>query len=162
MVGVGHQREIFLIFFTSGIALMDEANMIFKAMSRLTREHRGSHAMKCRILIHQSLDALESREVSVQPCRTGLSMPSPTILELVTCPVIMKPGASSLCCPDCQVPLDLHQPDEDQPTQLLGTCDGCSKWFYLVEIEPDWNGTLLFELPSAEALRARFASSRAR
>ena len=58
--------------------------------------------------------------------------------------------ANSLCCPACQVPLNLHQPDEEQPSQLLGTCDCCSRWFFLVESELDWEGMLLFELPSAE------------
>ena len=33
--------------------------------------------------------------------------------------------------PECQVPLNLHQPDEDQPSQLLGTCDCCSRWFFI-------------------------------
>ncbi len=79
--------------------------------------------------------------------------------ELVARPITMKPGAHSLHCPDCQIPLDLHQPDEDQPTQLLGTCGGCSKWFLLVEIEPNWNETLLFALPCAENIRALLAPS---
>jgi len=113
----------------------------------------------CRMLIHQIHDAVESREVSVQASRRGLTMPNPMTFELVTRPVTMKPGASSLCCPDCQVPLNLHQPDQDQPSQLLGTCDGCSKWFFLVEIEQDWNGTLLFELPCAETIRAMLVPS---
>jgi hypothetical protein len=67
-------------------------------------------------------------------------------------------GASSFCCPDCQAALDLQQPDVDQPTQLLGICDGCSKWFFLVELEEEWNGTMLFELPSAKTLRSMLAS----
>jgi hypothetical protein len=79
--------------------------------------------------------------------------------KLVARPVSMKPGAHSLCCPDCQIPLNLHQPDEEQPAQLLGTCDDCSRWFFLVEIEPDWNGTLLFELPGAETIRTMLIPS---
>jgi len=86
-------------------------------------------------------------------------MPSPLTFELVARPVTMKPSAHSLCCPDCQIPLDLHQPDEDEPAQLLGTCDGCSKWFFLLETEPDWSGTLLFELPCVETIRAMVAAS---
>jgi hypothetical protein len=105
------------------------------------------------MLIHQIHDAVESREVSLQPSRRGLTVPSPVTFELVTRPLTMKPGASPLCCPDCRVPLDLHQPDEEEPAQLLGICDDCSKWYFLVEMEADWNGTLLFELPSAETIR---------
>jgi hypothetical protein len=80
-------------------------------------------------------------------------------LEWVTRPVTMVPGASSLCCPDCQAALDLQQPDVDLPEQLLGICKSCSKWFFLVELEEDWNGTMLFELPSAATMRAMIPSS---
>jgi len=114
--------------------------------------------MLCGMLSHQIHDAMECREVSVLSSSRGLSTSSPITFEVVTRPVTLMPGASSLCCPDCQAPLDLHQPDEDQPTQLLGTCKGCSKWFFLVEIEEAWNGTMLFELPSAETIRAMLAS----
>jgi hypothetical protein len=109
------------------------------------------------MLIHQSLDALQSREVSVQPSRNGRSTSSPLTFELVARPVTIMPGAHSLCCPDCQLPLDLHQPDEELPAQLLGICESCSKWFLVVEVEPDWSGTLLFELPSAETIRELFS-----
>jgi hypothetical protein len=78
--------------------------------------------------------------------------------ELVAHPVAVCPEASSLCCPDCQVPLDLSQPDDSEPTQLLGTCDSCRRWFFAVEIEADWNGTLLFELPRAETIREMFGA----
>jgi hypothetical protein len=140
---------------------MDEPNMIFKATGRLTREHCGSDATMCRTLIHQSLDALESREESVQPSRPGLSTPSPMTFDLVARAVTTNTGANSLCCPECQAPLDLHQPDEEQPAQLLGTCDCCSKWYFLMEIEPDWNGTLLIELPCERTIRAKFAMAAA-
>jgi hypothetical protein len=64
---------------------------------------------------------------------------------------------TNLCCPVCQVLLNLHQPDEDQPSHLLGTCDDCSRWFFLVENDVSSDGTLLFELPSADTVRAMFA-----
>ncbi len=64
----------------------------------------------------------------------------------------MGQGTALLCCPDCQTPLNLLQPDEHDPCRLLGTCEGCSKWVFLVELEPDWKKTLLVELPSGEAI----------
>ena len=67
---------------------------------------------------------------------------------------------NSLCCTACRAPLNLHQPDEEKPSQLLGTCDVCSRWFFLVESELDWEGTLLFELPSAETIRAALGGPR--
>jgi hypothetical protein len=97
---------------------------------------------------------MECREVSVLNSPLGLPASGPVTCEPVTRPVTMIPGASSLCCPDCQAALDLQQPDVDQPAQLLGICKGCSKWYFLVEVEEDWNGTMLFELPSADTIRA--------
>ncbi len=57
-----------------------------------------------------------------------------------------------LCCPDCQIPLNLLQPDENDPCCLLGACERCSKWVLLVELEPDWKKTRLVELPSGDAI----------
>jgi hypothetical protein len=65
----------------------------------------------------------------------------------------MGQGTRSLCCPDCSVPLNLLQPDECEPARLLGTCDSCSKWAFLVELEPDWSKVLLVELPSNETIQ---------
>ncbi len=62
-------------------------------------------------------------------------------------------GSRSLSCPDCRRPLSLIQPDESEPTRLLGTCDTCSKWAFLVELEPDWQKLLLIEIPDGEAIR---------
>ena len=56
-------------------------------------------------------------------------------------------GSRPLSCPDCRSPLNLIQPDENEPTRLLGTCESCSKWAFLVELEPDWKKVLLIELP---------------
>jgi hypothetical protein len=77
--------------------------------------------------------------------------------DLVARAITKNSAANSLCCPDCHDPLDLHQPDEEQPAQLLGTCDCCSKWYFVMEIEPEWNGMLLIELPGERAVRARYA-----
>jgi hypothetical protein len=104
------------------------------------------------------LDAEESREVSMPPSQTVLSKSSALTFEVVARPIPPDAGTGSLCCPACHVPLDLHQPDEELPTQLLGTCEWCSKWFFLVEIDADWNGSLLFELPGAEDIRALMAA----
>jgi hypothetical protein len=108
----------------------------------------------CRLLIQIFLDAEENREVAVKPSQFTISQPTPMTFELVARAVGTDSWANSLCCPNCQVPLNLHQPDEERPSQLLGTCDCCSRWFLLVESELDWDGTLMFELPSADSIRA--------
>jgi len=90
----------------------------------------------------------------VKPSRFAITRSSPLAFELVARSVSSNGWANSLCCPECQVTLNLHQPDEDQPSQLLGTCDCCSKWFFLVENDVDCDEMLLFELPTAETIRA--------
>jgi hypothetical protein len=34
-------------------------------------------------------------------------------------------------CQKCGCELQLHQPDPDLPTRLLGTCEECKSWFLL-------------------------------
>ena len=36
-----------------------------------------------------------------------------------------------MLCARCQEVLDRHQPDEEQPDRLLGTCPHCSSWFLI-------------------------------
>ncbi len=93
----------------------------------------------------------------MKPYHLAVSESIPVQFELAASRVLTQSWTESLCCPHCQVSLNLHQPDLEQPSQLLGTCDDCSRWFYLVESELDWEGTLLFELPSPEAIRATLA-----
>jgi hypothetical protein len=100
------------------------------------------------------LDEEEVMEEAVNPSQLAVSQQYLMNFELVARAVNTGSCANSLCCPDCQSLLNLHQPDEERPSQLLGTCDGCSRWFLLVETDLEWDGTLLFELPSADAIRA--------
>ncbi|MCA1685243.1 MAG: hypothetical protein LC745_04540, partial [Planctomycetia bacterium] len=41
--------------------------------------------------------------------------------------------ATEILCARCHAPLERHQPDEEQPERLLGTCGGCGTW-YLVDL----------------------------
>jgi hypothetical protein len=105
------------------------------------------------------LEAEENREVSMRPSQTILSKPSAFTFELVARPVPADSEESCLCCPACHSPLDLHQPDEELPSQLLGICEWCAKWFFLVEIDEDWKESLLFELPGAHDIRSMMIAS---
>jgi len=107
--------------------------------------------------VHLFLDEEESREEAVKPSQLTVSESLPVSFQLPASLVRTSSWTHSRCCPNCQVPLDLHQPDEEQPSQLLGTCDDCSRWYFLVESEKDWQGTVLFELPSAKMIRATLA-----
>jgi hypothetical protein len=80
------------------------------------------------------------------------SVPS-TILPFVVRTIAAGRGSRILYCPSCRSPLNLIQPDENEPTRLLGTCDSCAKWAFLVELEPEWRKALLVELPDGESIR---------
>jgi hypothetical protein len=46
----------------------------------------------------------------------------------------------------------LLQPDENEPSRLLGTCEPCRKWYFLMELKAEWKKTLLVELPSGDTV----------
>jgi hypothetical protein len=95
----------------------------------------------------------------LQPSHRGSSPSNPLSFELVARGLASTDEDNVLCCPDCQVPLDLHQPDLAEPMQLLATCGCCTRWFMLVELDLDGSETLLLELPSAESIRLAHAES---
>jgi hypothetical protein len=105
-------------------------------------------------------DAEVLKEVAVRSSRSVVSAPSPSTLPFVVRTLALERGARSLCCPDCHLPLNLIQPDEEEPTRLLGTCENCEKWAFLVELEPDWKTVLLIEVPDADALREALSSDK--
>lgn len=39
------------------------------------------------------------------------------------------PSSLTLCCPQCECELVLHQPDPELADRLLATCDECKSWF---------------------------------
>jgi hypothetical protein len=51
-------------------------------------------------------------------------------------------------CPGCHGPIVVHQPDQNQPARLLGTCQSCSAW-YLVDADAE----VMVRLPEGDALR---------
>jgi hypothetical protein len=59
---------------------------------------------------------------------------------------------STLDCRGCRVPLDVHQPDQNQPDQFLGTCSSCGKWFRLAPYGEA--GLIVLELPELSQLDA--------
>lgn len=75
-----------------------------------------------------------------------------TILPFVVRTITPGGETQTLNCPACECPLNLIQPDEGDPCRLLGTCESCSAWGLLVELEPDWQKALLIEVPDGEEL----------
>ncbi len=89
----------------------------------------------------------------MSPVKTMLAGPIPLSIDLVARPVVLAPGSKTLWCPECQTRIDRHQPDENQPGLLLGTCLLCSRWYLLIEIEDVCGLALVVELPSADRIR---------
>ena len=149
-------------FCDSRIALLGESNMIFKARCGLTREPGSSHATNCESQATQFLDEEGDKEGAMQPSRSKFSGPIPISFEMTTHAVSMSPEVCSLCCPECEIPLDLHQPDDNEPTQLLGICGSCCKWYFLVEIESDWNDAAAVRAAECRGRSARCSLTRRR
>jgi hypothetical protein len=53
-----------------------------------------------------------------------------------------------ITCPRCSASLVLHQPDEQWPQRLLGTCADCHAWFLI-----DAAREIMIQLPDEEELR---------
>ena len=47
------------------------------------------------------------------------------------------------CCPHCEQLLNLLQPDQSLPNQLLATCDSCLRWYSLFGIGEESNQFLI-------------------
>jgi hypothetical protein len=60
-----------------------------------------------------------------------MSRRAPQVLEstsgLELAPDPLRVG-HDLACPACQMVMEIHQPDLDQPERLLGTCTTCRAW----------------------------------
>jgi len=50
-------------------------------------------------------------------------------------------------CPHCEQLLNLLQPDQSLPNQLLATCDSCLRWYSLFGIGEESNQFLMLDLP---------------
>ena len=59
-----------------------------------------------------------------------------------------------LVCQRCRSPMDLHQPDSNQPDQFLATCPRCGLWVR-AEAKADERTAVVVQLPEVEEIRAR-------
>ena len=50
---------------------------------------------------------------------------------------------TEILCGHCQEPLDRHQPDDDQPDRLLGTCSQCGEWYLM-----DLRASVMYVVPN--------------
>jgi hypothetical protein len=54
-------------------------------------------------------------------------------------------------CPQCDLSLELHQPDFENPSRLLGICSHCRAW-YIIDVDPDGQAALAVFIPEIETL----------
>ncbi len=59
---------------------------------------------------------------------------------------------TKLNCRNCRSPLDLHQPNQNQPDQFLYTCPGCDCWFLVQAIAGESHATVV-QLPEMSEIR---------
>ena len=57
--------------------------------------------------------------------------------------------------PELRSPLELHQPEAEEPRRFVGTCDQCGRW-YLVDWVPLTGEGHMLLLPSYEEFQAIF------
>jgi hypothetical protein len=77
----------------------------------------------------------------------------------VTALTISDQGLEAPRCRDCRTALNVHQPDENRPEQLLATCARCGGW-YLIVFGGEYTEAFLFDLPNVGLIRAAVASHR--
>jgi hypothetical protein len=54
---------------------------------------------------------------------------------------------SDVLCARCHSPLERHQPHEEKPDRLLGTCDDCGAWFMI-----DLSAVVMIAMPDFDAV----------
>jgi hypothetical protein len=65
--------------------------------------------------------------------------------------------ATWVCCLGCGAPLEIHQPEAEEPRRFVGTCDECGRWYLLDWVPLSGDGLMLL-LPTREELWATFTS----
>jgi hypothetical protein len=76
-----------------------------------------------------------------------------TVTPVLPCPE----DATWVCCLNCGAPLELHQPEAEEPRRFVGTCDQCGRW-YLLDWDPlSAEGHMLL-LPTHEELQIAITS----
>ncbi len=73
-----------------------------------------------------------------------------TMLRFSTLPVNSGVGP----CINCDVDLDLHQPDPGSPDRLIGVCDACGRWFVIDSIPGTVEATMVLLPDGAFFLKA--------
>ncbi len=68
--------------------------------------------------------------------------------------------AEWVCCLGCEHPLGLVQPESEDPSRLIGTCDECGRW-YLLDWHPGAREGVMLLLPDHGVLLRTYAGKTA-
>src|SRR5262249_38254848 len=102
--------------------------MLFKASILSTRRpSRRNGALACSLYEWDH----SNRRSALEPHRLKSASPMKVICELNAQLIKAEKLEYPPACSCCGQELNLHQPDESRPSQLLATCDGCCRWFSL-------------------------------
>lgn len=86
----------------------------------------------------------------------------PKTISMTWTATVVDVGSDGLVSPRCQkcrCELDVHQPEEDRPDQLLGTCPACHAW-HLVEVAPDGAEAVVLAIPGLDEVRRKLIAGR--
>jgi hypothetical protein len=83
----------------------------------------------------------------VEPLQPRFLGRTKMVFELNAQIIELGPSEAAPCCPLCEQELSLHQPDENLPSQLLATCDYCSAWYSLIDLNDEGSEVFMVELP---------------
>ncbi len=83
----------------------------------------------------------------MEPAQSRLPGSMKATMELTARVIDLEAEDTVPCCPHCEQLLNLHQPDESLPNQLLATCDSCPRWYSLFGIGEESNQFLMLDLP---------------
>ena len=97
----------------------------------------------------------------MEPFRSRFPSPMKVVLELNARVIDSLAIESAPCCSSCNRKMNLHQPDENLPSQLLATCGFCGTWYSLIELKNDPVEVLMIELPRRPVLEELVGKSRA-
>jgi hypothetical protein len=95
----------------------------------------------------------------VEPVGSRHPGPMKATMVLTARVIDLEAKNTAPCCPLCEQLLNLHQPDESLPNQLLATCDSCLRWYCLFGMGEDSNQFFMLGLPDKSMIEeARFTN----
>jgi hypothetical protein len=92
-------------------------------------------------------------DVSPRAKRSGQAAPRLAPLQLTLIRHPSAPDSLDVPCSACGTPVEVHQPDSDDPEFVLGTCSECGQWL-LIASDPDGQAVQVLVLPTKDQLRA--------